>query len=158
MIFLMLNRRFKSLCIMSSFVGREQGVFLVEEYDRKSLYPMLVKCHEHLYSLVSLNTNCADQDIFEHDCILDIFEQIVSTSELVEKLVKKVFSVFKRHQLDIKDIKCPLQWWQKHEAMFPIAGFLARQILGVVGSQIEKERIFSLVGILINLRRCHLQI
>ncbi len=49
MISLMLDPKYKSLCIASSFIGREQGVALVEEYDRKSLYPMLVKCHEHLH-------------------------------------------------------------------------------------------------------------
>jgi hypothetical protein len=42
--------------------------------------------------------------------------------------------------------------------MFPTIGFLAWQILGVVGFQIETKIIFSLVGILTNLRRCHLQI
>jgi hypothetical protein len=31
-----------------------------------------------------------------------------------------------------KDIKCPHQWWGKHEAMFPAVGFLASQILGDV--------------------------
>jgi hypothetical protein len=55
MVFLMLDPRFKSLCIVSSFVGREQGVVLVEEYDRKSLYTMLVKCHEHLHPFVRLD-------------------------------------------------------------------------------------------------------
>jgi hypothetical protein len=60
----MLNPRFKSSCIVSSFVGREQGVVLVEEYDRKTLYPMLVKCHEHLHPLVRLNKNWVDQNIF----------------------------------------------------------------------------------------------
>ncbi len=59
--------------------------------------------------------------------------------------------------MDPKDIKCPLQWWGKHEAMFLTIGFLARQILSIVGSQIKTKRIFSLVGILTNLRRCHLQ-
>jgi len=65
MISLMLNPRFKNLHIVSLFVGREQGVVLVEENDRKSLYPMLVKCHEHLHPLVRLNRNCVNQDIFE---------------------------------------------------------------------------------------------
>jgi hypothetical protein len=41
--------------------------------------------------------------------------------------------------------------------MFPIVGFLAQQILGIVGSQIETKMIFTLVGIFTNLRRCHLQ-
>ncbi len=52
MISLMLDPRYESLHIKSSFVGREQGVALLEEYDRKSLYAMLVKCYEHLYPLV----------------------------------------------------------------------------------------------------------
>ncbi len=65
MISLMSNPWLKSLRIISSFVGREQGVAIVEEYDRKSLYPMLVKCHEHLHLLVRLDRNCVDQDIFE---------------------------------------------------------------------------------------------
>ncbi len=64
MISLMLDPRFKNLRIISSIVGREQNVALVEEYDRKSLYLMLVKCHENLHPLVKLNTNCVDQDIF----------------------------------------------------------------------------------------------
>jgi hypothetical protein len=124
MIFLMLDPKFKSLHILSSFVGREQGVVLVEEYDRKSLYRMLVKCHEHLHPLVRLDRNCASHYIFGHECSLEIFEQIANTSELAEKLVKRELLVFKRYQLDVKDIKCPLQWWHKHEAMFPIVGFL----------------------------------
>jgi len=37
MISLMLDIRFKSLCIISSFVGREQGVALVKKYDKKNL-------------------------------------------------------------------------------------------------------------------------
>ncbi len=73
----------------------------------------------------------------------DIFEQITSTNELVEKLMKKELLVLRKHQLDVKDIKCLLQWWQKYEAMFPIVGFLARQILGVVEFQIEIKRNFS---------------
>jgi hypothetical protein len=35
--------------------------------------------------------------------------------------------------------------------MFPIVGFLAHQILGIVRFQIEKKRIFFLVNILRNL-------
>jgi hypothetical protein len=54
-----------------------------------------------------------------------------------------------------KTSNCPLQWSEKHESMFPTFCLCVREILGIVGSQIETKRIFSLVGILINLRRCH---
>ncbi len=38
-----------------------------------------------------------------------------------------------------------------------IVGFCARQMLRIVGYQIEIRRIFSLTRILTNLRKCHLQ-
>jgi hypothetical protein len=41
MISQMLDPKFKSFHIISSIVGRDQGVALVQEYDKKSLYPML---------------------------------------------------------------------------------------------------------------------
>jgi hypothetical protein len=66
-----------------------------------------------------------------------MFEQTASTSELAKELVKRELLIFKRYQLNVKDIKCPFQWWQKHEAMFLTIGFLAQQILEIVGSQIE---------------------
>ncbi len=59
--------------------------------------------------------------------------------------------------MDVKDIKNPLQWWEKHEFKFCAVGFLAKQILGVIGSQIETKHIFPLVGILTSLRRYWLQ-
>jgi len=49
---LMLNLRFKSFFILFSFVERKQGVVIVEEDDRKSLYPMMLKCHEHFHPLI----------------------------------------------------------------------------------------------------------
>jgi hypothetical protein len=55
---------------------------------------------------------------------LDIFEQTTSTSEPTKELVKIKLLVFKKYQLDVKNIKCPLQWCQKHEIMFPTFGFL----------------------------------
>ncbi len=59
--------------------------------------------------------------------------------------------------MNSKEIKCPLVWWEKHESLFPRIEFLARQIIGILRSQIEIECIFSLVGILTNLRRYFLQ-
>ncbi len=29
-------------------------------------------------------------------------------------------------KVDLKEIKCPLLWCEKHEAMFPTVGFLTR--------------------------------
>jgi hypothetical protein len=59
------------------------------------------------------------------DSSLDIFEMTTNTSELVVELVNKKLLIFKRFQVNPKEIKCLLQWWQKHESMFPIVSFFA---------------------------------
>ncbi len=77
-------------------------------------------------------------------------------SETIMKLVNREL-IFRHYQMDVKDIKGPLQWWEKHESMFPIIGFCAKQIFKIVGFQIETKKIFSLVGILTSLQRYCLQ-
>ncbi len=37
---------------MSSLIGNEQGKVIVEEYDKKSLFLMYLKCYYHLHPLV----------------------------------------------------------------------------------------------------------
>ncbi len=49
--FLMLDPRFKNFHLISSFVGREEGVNIMDEYDKKTLYPMLLKCYHHLHPM-----------------------------------------------------------------------------------------------------------
>jgi len=49
--FLMLDPRFKSFHLVSSFVGQEEGVSIMDEYDKKTLYPMLLKCYHHLHPM-----------------------------------------------------------------------------------------------------------
>jgi hypothetical protein len=46
----------------------------------------------------------------------------------------------------------------EYESMFPIVGFIVHQMLSIMGCQVEMGRIFSLINILNNLKRCHLQI
>jgi hypothetical protein len=41
--------------------------------------------------------------------------------------------------VDAKDIKCPSKWWSKHQAMFPTIDVFVKQILRIVGSQIETK-------------------
>jgi hypothetical protein len=35
--------------ILCLHVGREQGMSIVEKYDEKTLYPMLLKCYHYLH-------------------------------------------------------------------------------------------------------------
>jgi hypothetical protein len=118
---------------------------------------MFLKCYYHLHLLVESKRGVDDQRV-EDDMNLDIFELTTNSSEPTTKLVNKKLLIFRHYQMDDKDIKCPLQWWEKHESMFPIVGFYARQILGIVGSQIEIEKIVSLAGIFTSFKKCRLQL
>jgi hypothetical protein len=91
--------------------------------------------------MVESKVVCANQ-LRNAEFDLDIFEQTASTSELAIELVTSEMLIFKCYQVNSKEFKCPHQWWAKHEAMFFTVGFLAYQILGIVGSQIETKRIF----------------
>jgi hypothetical protein len=51
MLAIMLDPRLKSLHLVSSFIGCDQGVTIVEQYDIMSLYPMLMKRYYHFHSL-----------------------------------------------------------------------------------------------------------
>jgi hypothetical protein len=65
---------------VSSLINCEQGKAIVEEYDKKYLFSMLIKCHYHLYLSVEFERDIVDQGI-EEDINLDIFEMIANTSE-----------------------------------------------------------------------------
>jgi hypothetical protein len=49
---------------------------------------------------------------------LDIFEMSTRTNGPTKEVVNKELLMFKRFQVDVKDIKCLLKWWAKHESLF----------------------------------------
>ncbi len=59
MLSLMLEPRFKNLCLVSSFVGWKEGVSIVDEYDWRTLYPMCLKCYQHLHPMIE-SVECVD--------------------------------------------------------------------------------------------------
>jgi hypothetical protein len=47
-----------------------------------------------------------------------------------------------------------LEWWRKHETMFLVVDILLRQILEIVGFQVETKNFFILAVIIVNLKCC----
>ncbi len=84
----------------------------------------------------------------DEDCNLDIFEKMTRTSESTKTTCQK--SGFK-WMAKISNV------FSKYETMFPIVVNFSHQILKIVESQIERNRIFSLIRIHANIRKCHLQ-
>jgi hypothetical protein len=59
MLVLILNPKFKSFHLVFSFIGCDQGITIVEQYDTMSLYPMLMKCYYHLYPSIEFDNDFA---------------------------------------------------------------------------------------------------
>jgi hypothetical protein len=48
----------------------------------------------------------------------------------------------------LEEVEDPFLWWSsKHEGQFFTIGKLAKTIIGILGSQIEIERVFLIVNI-----------
>jgi hypothetical protein len=98
----------KNICLVSSFIDYEDGIPIVNEYDKKSLYSMLVKCYYHLHPLVD-NKNTFAKEGFIENCNLNIFDMNANTSEPTKELINRELLIFRRCQGNVKEINCPLQ-------------------------------------------------
>jgi hypothetical protein len=87
-----------------------------------------------LLSLASIGRSAFVEEGFIENCNLNIFDMNASTSEPTKELIDRELLIFRRYQVNVKEINCPLQWWQKHESMFFAMGFHSCQILGIVRS------------------------
>ncbi len=66
MLYLTLDPRFKSFHLVSSFIGHEKNVSIIEKYDRWSLYLLLLKYYHYLHPIVESEIGCANQIIYEN--------------------------------------------------------------------------------------------
>lgn len=85
-----------------------------------------------------------------------LFGDAASPEEACEGTLVAEVSLFRRLQIPVEEAASPLAWWKANATRFPSLAYLARQFLGIPGSQIETERIFSVAGVLTSLRRCRL--
>jgi hypothetical protein len=106
LILILLDPRFKSFHLVSSFIGCDQGITIIEQYDTMSLYPMLMKCYYYLHPSIEFDNDFVNQKMYD-DSPLDIFQMIARSTRPTKKLVKREFLVFLHYEVDVKEIKCP---------------------------------------------------
>jgi len=105
---LMLDPRFKTFDLVSTFISCEQGNAIVEKYDKNLCFLCLLNVIIIWIHWLNLKRVLLIKGWVEKDRSLDIFEMTASTSELAMKLVNRELLIFKHYQVDVKDIKCPL--------------------------------------------------
>jgi hypothetical protein len=118
---------------------------------------MLFKCNDHLHPLVEYERGVVDQRI-EEDNNLHIFKKIANTIGPSMKVINRELLILSTIKWMSKTSNVHFNRGKNMRICFLQLVFWAKQILGLHRSQIEiKKIIFSLIGILVNFRRCHLQ-
>jgi hypothetical protein len=72
MLLLMLDPILKNTCSVHSFIGHEQDVTIVKEYDKRFLFPMFLKFHHRSHPMEKYKSGFANQKDYE-DCSLHVF-------------------------------------------------------------------------------------
>jgi hypothetical protein len=76
---------------------------------------------------------------------------MTSTKKTTMGLRRAKLSLYRQTVVSIETFSS-FGWWAEHEQEFPNIIFLARQILGSIGSYIETERIFSMTKTITSLK------
>jgi hypothetical protein len=77
----------------------------------------------------------------------------VGTSfESFQVFITRELLLLKRLSIPSTTCENPFIWWHNHKGQFLDVTLLAKQILGILRSQIEIKRLFNLVGVFDNLR------
>jgi hypothetical protein len=73
--------------------------------------------------------------------------------DMVLSVVKNQLTHFRVKKVIDEECNDPLTWWRAEEGHFSNVKFVAHQILGIMGSQIEAEIVFNIASIYTNLCR-----
>jgi len=144
MLALILDLWFKSLNVVKTFVGWAKMIQIMVEYDNKTLLPLLVASFHFLNPTI-------DGLIEGTTLVNSIFRAMTSNVTTCTCYLKNELGLFCHLHVKPKDFILLLIWWKSHEAPFPNASFMVRQILRIPRSLIEIKRIFSIVGMLTSL-------
>jgi hypothetical protein len=68
---------------------------------------MFLKCHYYLHRFAKSKRVVIDQRV-EEDNSLELFKMATNTNELTTKLINRQVFIFRRYQVNVKNIKCPL--------------------------------------------------
>jgi hypothetical protein len=73
-----------------------------------------------------------------------------TNEEMASSMVEEQFNDFRVKKVIEEEAKNPLGWWRIHEAQISYLGFVAQQIMRIVGSQIEAKKGFSIASFCTN--------
>eukprot|EP00854_Cymbomonas_tetramitiformis_P006881 gene6881-8215_t len=135
---------------------------LREQYDREVLIPMCIAYKAWIAGPqgeappARSDAPEATETTPEPRKYADLDEDVVTheATDPTAESVKAELLRFRQHK--VEPDACFAPWWEKNEHMYTWLAPVARVLGGIPGSQIENERIFSIAGFVVGLRRTRL--
>jgi hypothetical protein len=88
MLSLMFDHRFKTFRLVSSYLSKEQRMSIVEQYDKRALYLMLVKLYNHLHPIEDVASGSTYFNANE-DYALYVFQMTNNNAETTKEIVTR---------------------------------------------------------------------
>jgi hypothetical protein len=143
------------MCLVMMYVGHDNVVTLVVEYDNELLLRLLMEvCKPSMPSIPNQILDVFSLDIGNDFIFLHLID---TTIDSLKELDDKMLHIYHWYPIDGDNCKCAFTWWHMEEHMFPTIVILVRQNLGIPTFRNEIERIFSIFGILIAFCKYHFQ-
>jgi hypothetical protein len=145
MLVLMFDVRFKTMLLVTMYVGCEIIIVVIVEYDKKISLPLLMEANKLLMPKnVETTHNIHSQVDFE-----SLFHTTTTITYTYKDMSRELVG-FHWFPIDVESYNYVLSWWLKEKHKFPTI------ILNILTSQIEIKPIFSIAIIFMALYRCHL--
>jgi len=134
---LMLHPHYKELGLFMQYIGKEKILHIISDYNRQVLFPQLLCTYKFLnLANVSEKTLSFALKFFQSSSLYDAME---IDEDVALSMVKNQLFCFKIKKVIEEEWEGPLTWLRAHEVHYSYVGFVAQQILEIVGSQIEVE-------------------
>ncbi|KAK3253613.1 hypothetical protein CYMTET_37140 [Cymbomonas tetramitiformis] len=162
---LMVDPRYKGLGVICGLIGARPCQALRTRYDQEHLLPMLSTFYKASHAAsdpVAATSDRAGTDatpVGEEGCEDLLEDESIPEEEVVHAAMIAELKKFRSMEVSARDLEKAggvLGWWRTYEHLFPYMASVARAILAIPGSQIECERIFSIAGLIVGIRRTRL--
>jgi hypothetical protein len=94
MLCFMLAPQYKNLPFIFLFIGHDTIILIINEYDKKSLILMMLKCYEHLYHNFGVLDSQSTQLNINARCNLNIFEMGNCANEPMQECINQNILLF----------------------------------------------------------------
>jgi hypothetical protein len=133
MLALMLDPRYKGLRLVINYIGKEWAFQIEGKYDKQVLFLLLVCA----YKVLNPSDTCEKAPssfTSQNFQTTNLYDCMVTNEDMLLLVVKEQLTHFKVKKVIDDECKDPLAWWRTQEGHFSYVRFVARQILGIVGS------------------------